>query len=687
VRAGRTRFIGALTAALTTPSPVPLWAQADSVGRPHHLEEQVVVAHRAPTVLRESIAATTVLDRSALERLPVRTLPDALRYVPGLTFVARDGSGELPMAIARGFFGGGETDYVLLTVDGTPVNDVRTGMAEWTQLPVAAIERIEVLRGGASVVYGDAALGAVVNVVTRAAQLPHYLIGELQLGSWGDRVLQSSIERPLGSDRLGIGVGVASVKGFRSHAKASNVALSASYRKAPGNRTSAYARAGVQRLRNQEPGPLTPEEIAKDPRQHNALFAADDRRRDLLELGGGLGQVMGAGRLTGDVRVRVADDEQTRTLPLSPNASDTQLQDARSRDLWARFQYSRGTARSMLVAGVEAEQGWYDSRYTDPLNRGLLHSRGEGARTKLGQYAELQQQIEGRLRAVAGIRFDLVAHHGTGAQATSPPRFSQWSPRVGLNFAYLDNASQAGNLYAAWTRSFKAPTAYQLYDVRLIPTGEPGVVLNLSNPALRPQHSSGMELGIYHRFGPWRGRAFAELALSAYRLDVTDEIDFDLRTFKYGNILQSRHDGLEGSLTAVLSSFLSLRHALTIMRVTFRSGGDAGNRLKNIPGTVLTSGVHLSLGNGVEGTVTHRFTGSVFLDDANRETLPGNHRVDATLSWSLGAVHLHLTGLNLGDSHSSAGGFLVPDPDTGENVRLLYPGGGRYLRVGVTVLR
>ena len=662
----------------------PIAAQADSDPAPHVLDEHVVVAHRAPTVLRQSIAATTVLDRGTLDRLPGRTLADVLRHVPGLTFVARDGAGELPMAIARGFFGGGETDYVLLTVDGTPVNDLRTGTAEWTQIPVAAIERVEVLRGGASVAYGDAALGAVVNVVTRA-QVPHRLTGELKAGSWGERALQVSLERPLGSDRLGLAATAAGTDGWRSRERASNLGLSARYGVRPGEPASGYARAGIQRLRNEDPGPLTPEQIAGDPRQPNPLFEADERRRDLLDLAGGGGLMLGAGRLTGDVRVQVARDHQTRTLPLTPDIGDTQFQEARSWALGGRIQYTLARGRSTIVAGLEAERGAYDSRYADPVDHTALRSRGEGVRTKLGQYAELQQQLSGRLRAVAGLRFDFIGHDGTGVETAA--HFSQLSPRLGLNFAYSEHPSRPGNLYAAWTRSFKAPTAYQLYDPRLIPAGEPGAVLNLSNPGLRPQHAAGLELGVYQRLSLAEGGAFAELALSAYRLDVSDEIDFDLRTFKYGNIVQSRHDGVEGSLGATLLPWLSLRHALTMMRVTFRGGPEAGNRLKSIPGTVLASAVHLSFGKGVEGTVTHRFSGSVFLDDANRESLPGTHRVDASLSWPVGAVHLHLAGMNLGNSHAGTGGFLVFDPVRGSDVRMLYPGGGRYLRAGVTVLR
>jgi outer membrane cobalamin receptor len=661
----------------------PVRAQADSALHPHRLEEQVVVGHRAPTLKREGMAAITVLDRPALDRLPARTLADALRYVPGLTFLSRDGTGELPMAIARGFFGGGETEYVLLTVDGVPSNDLRTGLVEWTQIPLGEIERIEVLRGGGSVAYGDAALGAVVNVTTRKDQVPRQLTSEVRLGNRGDRALQSSFRRIIGSDRLLLGMALGRVDGFRSHAEASNEAVSGSYVRHADRPTSAYVRAGVQRLRNEEPGPLAPEQIERNPRVANPLFLEDQRRRDALELGAGVSRTRPRTRLTVDTRLRLADDEQTRTLPLTTNAGDTQFHDARSWDLWARVQYSHRTGGATIVAGTEAEGGTYDSRYTDAFDRAQIRSRGDGERTKLGQYAELQQRLGARLRGVAGLRFDLVRLDGTGARA--PSRFSLWSPRLGLNLAYAASGSHVGNLYVTWTRSFKAPAPYQLYDVRLIAPGAPGEEISLSNPELRPQHSSGLEAGIYHTLG-LGARAFAEVTLSAYRMDVTDEIDFDLRTFKYGNILESRHDGVEASVMLDLTSWLSFRHALTLSRVTFRSGESIGNRLKNIPGTVATNAMHLAVGH-LDGTVTHRFIGGFYLDDANREPLPGSHHLDASISWNFGAVRALVAGMDLVGSRASTGGFLVYDVARDLNVPLLYPGGGRSFRVGAAIAR
>ena len=109
-------------------------AQAQSDSTTHRLDATVVIAHRIPLDLRGSTAAVSVITRADLDRTQARTLPDALRFIPGLRFTSLDGSGALPVASARGFFGGGENEYVLLLIDGIPVNTPRTTLVEWTRL-------------------------------------------------------------------------------------------------------------------------------------------------------------------------------------------------------------------------------------------------------------------------------------------------------------------------------------------------------------------------------------------------------------------------------------------------------------------------------------------------------------------------------------------------------------------------
>ena len=193
------------------------------------LDEMVVVGDRAEGLLRESPWATNVLSHATLQQLPVRNVVEALRYVPGLVFVDKDGSGHLPMAVVRGFFGGGETEYILLTVDGVPPNDVRTGLADWSRIPLAAIEKIEVLRGGGSAVYGDAALGAVVNIVTRRQKPERPFSATLEQGQYGDRRAHLTYQKR--SDRHGIRLTARmdEADGFRTQASASTRSVAGSY--------------------------------------------------------------------------------------------------------------------------------------------------------------------------------------------------------------------------------------------------------------------------------------------------------------------------------------------------------------------------------------------------------------------------------------------------------------------------
>jgi outer membrane cobalamin receptor len=209
---------GALISVVGLASLVPSATQVDTTSHPvYHLDEVVAVADRTGSAIRETVAATSLLTREDIEALPAETLSQVLRHVPGLVFVERDGSGRLPMAVVRGFFGGGETSYVLLTVDGVPVNDERTGLVEWTQIPLSEIQRIEVLRGSAWVMYGDAAPGAVVNVVTRGSLARPEREVSVWGGSWGGRGFQGRVNRPVGAGWVDASLHFDGTDGYRSH--------------------------------------------------------------------------------------------------------------------------------------------------------------------------------------------------------------------------------------------------------------------------------------------------------------------------------------------------------------------------------------------------------------------------------------------------------------------------------------
>ncbi len=143
------------------------------------LEPVVVTASRRPTPREAEPATVTVLERRDLERLGSRSLADALRQVTGVE-LARNGSFGGATSL---FVRGGESDFVKVMIDGVSLNDPG-GAIDLADLGLDAVERIEIVRGPVSVLYGSDAVTGVVQVFTRrGAERMRFDLG-LQAGSY-----------------------------------------------------------------------------------------------------------------------------------------------------------------------------------------------------------------------------------------------------------------------------------------------------------------------------------------------------------------------------------------------------------------------------------------------------------------------------------------------------------------------
>ena len=130
-------------------------------------ESVVVSAAQVEIPLSSASSSVTVITREDLDKHQVESVVDALRAVPGLSVIANGGRGALTSVFPRG----GESDYSLVIVDGVQANAFGGGY-DFAHLPVANIERIEVVRGPQSALYGSNAIGSVIRIVTRQSGPP-----------------------------------------------------------------------------------------------------------------------------------------------------------------------------------------------------------------------------------------------------------------------------------------------------------------------------------------------------------------------------------------------------------------------------------------------------------------------------------------------------------------------------------
>jgi vitamin B12 transporter len=140
------------------------------------LDKVVVTASRTEQSLGQVLAASAVLDRADIDRLQPRSLADLLGRTPGVSIANNGGPGKATSVFMRGT----ESDHVLVLVDGVKVGSATSGTAAFQDIPVDQIERIEIVRGPYSSLYGSDALGGVIQIFTRhpdGAFVPNASIG------------------------------------------------------------------------------------------------------------------------------------------------------------------------------------------------------------------------------------------------------------------------------------------------------------------------------------------------------------------------------------------------------------------------------------------------------------------------------------------------------------------------------
>src|SRR3954451_21335276 len=133
-------------------------------------ETIVVTATQTKTRLSDTPASVVVITREAMQTTAASTTDDALRQVPGFTLFRRSGSrsaNPTSQGVSLRGVGASGASRALVLDDGIPLNDPFGGWVYWGRVPMAALEHVEVLRGGASDLYGSAAMGGVIDFVRR----------------------------------------------------------------------------------------------------------------------------------------------------------------------------------------------------------------------------------------------------------------------------------------------------------------------------------------------------------------------------------------------------------------------------------------------------------------------------------------------------------------------------------------
>lgn len=684
-----------VAALLILVTALPVAAQRDSATSAR-LDPVVITAERTRAPLSQTAAAITRLSGDVLRRHREPTLVAALGRIPGFVVIDLDGFGRDPQLMTRGFYGGGEAEYVVVVVDGRPVNQVHTGRVAWDALPPPeAIASIEVLHGAASPAWGDAAIGGVINITTLSAASTTAPIWSLSGGSHG--ALQASIAASRGATLNG-SLSAERSTGFRDHSARAATGARAAWAllDAPRTRLSLGVLSHLRQF--DEPGALIEDLLTQDRAGSDAVFRFDETRDFVTTVtADGEWHVGRSARVRTGLSAEWRDVDAIRTLALAPGYGDTRDRDAGTTEgrFTAQYEQSELSGEGHLSVGLEVTGGALDSRYYEVLtgtrdeyasttgSRGALSADADASRTAGAVFANYGLQLSTPVRVTLGARGDWLRSTFQPAFPASAERatasHAAFSPRLGLTARYREAANATGHFFASVSRSFKAPTLDQLFDQRPIPVPFPPFTLTTSNASLSPQYGMNYEAGMRHA-ADLHGGARLDLSLSVYQMDMRNELDFDVSTLRYVNIGRSRHRGAEAGATWSASGLWSLFTSYTLQAATSRAGGNAGKALKAVPRQAVAAGVSISPDELPEMRLTSTHARDIYLDDANTVKLPSWTRFDIEVGQRIGPLALMLQVRNVLGARHSTTGFLDP---SGTGQVYYHPAAGRTLQLGL----
>jgi outer membrane cobalamin receptor len=513
-------------------------------------ESVVVSATQVATPLSEAPASVSVLSADDMAARQHESLTDALRTVPGMTVAQSGGRGALTSVFPRG----GESDYTLVLVDGVRLNAFGGGF-DFGTLGEGLIERVEIVRGPQSALFGADAIGGVVHIVTRRGG-PLRAGGLLEGGTQATARAVASASGALGAFHWGAGAERLTSDGYEGPTWAGGeVVTNDDARRTTasgslGYLTPAWHLRGLLRSASSERG--YPGPFGSDP---NRTFGGVDPisrgwTRARAAAGGASRAVRPVLRLRADASFH--DGDSRFLSPYGLSASETRRTTGR-----IQLDTSPGATLS-LSGGLEALGERATSTFITTRAGGLQPvSRGV-----IGSFVEARVQPASRAFITAGLRVERISRAvlpGLDDPFSPRPDFDgdvvvSANPKVAASVALREATAGRGG----WTRvrgsagtGIRPPDAFEIAFT--------------DNPSLRPERSRSVDVGVEHAMAG--GRAIADATWFHNRYgDLIVAVGHSFRDasrYRTDNISNARARGLELGMNVRTRTGLDARAAYT----------------------------------------------------------------------------------------------------------------------------
>ncbi|WP_236248268.1 TonB-dependent receptor plug domain-containing protein [Pseudomonas mosselii] len=467
------------------------------------LPDVLISASRQVESRTATSAANTVFTRTDIDRLQPSGVTDLLARVPGVQVAPTGGRGSLPGIFIRGT----KAAQTLVLVDGVRIANATSGDSGLQFLDVDQIERVEVLRGSRSAVYGSDAIGGVIQIFTRRGGAPG-LQPRLRLAAGSNQTWQRSLGLSGGDDTTRFNLGA-----------------------------SLDETAGIDST-----GPSHASDGDHDAYRNRSLnLSLSHTFNERFEAG--LNLLDSRGRSEYDNPYGRLDEVTWLSYPQQPYTDfsvsslgswfDAQLNDTWHSRLELGHSENRDDKRDKL-----SDQRFIYNTYRDQVTwqnefaldeRNQLMLGGDWYQDRFHGTANFSEDSRWNRAAFAQYRF--AGERFSSELGVRHDRNQQYGEQNTWNASLTVPLNPRNDVLVSYSEGFRAPTFNDLYDVQY------------GNPDLRPEHSKSYEL-------QWRSQlaSHTRLEASLYRTDLRDAINYDPARRRPGNVDNARINGLELSL-------------------------------------------------------------------------------------------------------------------------------------------
>ncbi len=524
----------------------------------------VVTAGRVEEETDRIPASVSVLTREDLDAAGQVTLVDALEDLAGVFFRSSTGNAAKVEVSMRGF---GESSFgrVLVLLDGHRLNRPDMAGINWLQIPVENIERVEVVRGGNSVLYGDHAVAGVINIITRKGAEKEIAFSVSALGgSFGLNQERLGVSGSTGILTYSLNGERTAASGYRQRSAYDSLGFGGNLGLDLTDALSTNLAISYERMAYQLPGYLTKEQFEADPTQAGTL--ADEAEDQYFNVDLGIDAILGDWvSLTANIFYGLKfvktdmpswftySDLLMHTLGVTPKIS-----------LEA---YPLGFTNSLIFGTDLYWEGLTIDRFSGKDRTNKTFSANL-SKSSAGIYARDDIQLLEPLRLSAGARYEVAVITAVGNPDLAGRKVHQ---AFVFDAGLVYNFREKSKVYTRFEQVYR----YPFLDEQVIYSG---FWPDAFSADLEPERGYNIEAGADLLLFD-----ILTLGVNGFLLDMTNEIVPDFVLKRNVNLNKTRHLGAEGSLALELFGLAKLSGNYTYTLTTFLEGADAGKEVPLVP--------------------------------------------------------------------------------------------------------